>query len=56
MKHSKIDNNTTEIEKLFKNLSKKRKNQQIIKSMLKERKEMNLPIINAHKFLKNPEK
>jgi hypothetical protein len=24
--------------------------------MLKERKEMNLPIINAHKFLKNPEK
>ena len=53
----KMDNNTTGIgEKLLKNLLKIHKNQQIIKSKLKKREEMILPIINTHKFLKNPEK
>jgi mRNA-degrading endonuclease RelE of RelBE toxin-antitoxin system len=52
-----MDNNTTEMEeKLLKNLSKIDKNQQTIKSKLKEREEMILPIINTHKFLKNPGK
>jgi mRNA-degrading endonuclease RelE of RelBE toxin-antitoxin system len=52
-----MDNNTTEMEeKLLKNLSKIDKNQQTIKSKLKEREEMILPIINTHNFLKNPGK
>ena len=52
----KIDNNIEIEEKLLKNLSKINKNQQVIKSKLKEREEMILPIINIHKLVKNPRK
>jgi len=51
-----MDNKTEIEEKLHKNLSKIDKNQQVIKSKLKEREDVILPIINTHKFLKNPEK
>ena len=51
-----MDNKTEIEEKLLKNLSKINKNQRLIKSKLKEGEEMILPIINTHKFLKNPEK
>ena len=51
-----MDNKTEIEEKLHKNLLEIDQNQQTIKSKLKEREEMILPIINTHKFLKNPGK
>jgi len=51
-----MDNKTEIEEKLHKNLLEIDKNQRLIKSKLKEREEIILPIINTHKFLKNPEK
>ena len=51
-----MDNKTEIEEKLHKNLLEIDQNQQTIKSKLKEREEIILPIINTHKFLKNPEK
>ena len=51
-----MDNKTEIEEKLLKNLSKINKNKQVIKSKIKKREELILPIINTHKFLKNSEK